>query len=481
VIIAKTNLAELDAEAARNRLLIAHEGAIRSVAAMLSKSLRHGGLINELVQEGRIALNWAIDHFEPYSNPASDNEQKKNERLRTYSGRITLNWASDHFKPYSNPAPDEERRKPARLWTYSRRRVIGAMLDFVGRMRHGGITGLGRQLDVIKKVHQAHDEIMSKSGKKPSVAEIATRLKLTEKAVENALNVIGIAGDRIVSLTPSAPDVIQLLGTEPPIDKQLESKEQFQALIRALKHLRSPRYDGHYDQACDYFELRYFKELGVDEIADLKGVNRTTVWRGLEEKIKPALDRLRTHLPDDVLALYHIREVKAEDREHVEMHLVETSPGDHYCRYCYRRFDTLKSVVPLYLQGLESEQVVMRIQEDSNAIRKMFSKLCKILPHFSDDELKRDDMGAVDKEGKAYAEMHLRHCSSCSGRRRSFGLLTPLILSFFLLWQLWLNASNQSERPDYVSSEAAAAPVVVAGRSLPFPRRWEGGNDASIK
>src|SRR5215510_374063 len=85
IIIAKTRLDGLDASGARNRLLEEHEGAICGVSNMLCAALGRGDLLEDFMQEGRVALNQAINHFEPFSRWNPDTQRDETARLWSYA------------------------------------------------------------------------------------------------------------------------------------------------------------------------------------------------------------------------------------------------------------------------------------------------------------------------------------------------------------------------------------------------------------
>lgn len=346
VVIARTNLAGLDAGDARERLLKEHMSAIRAVAGRLCAGLGRGDLLDELIQEGLIAFNKAIDKFLPYSD---------------------LN-------------PDTGRDETARLWTYAFPRVSGAMWDHLEQQRHGGIVGLGRRMRLARKVLRAHDELMRRSqGEKPTPAEIARELRLSPQEVEEALMLVETA---VVPIAPAAASeeneepVAELRARGPAPDEQAIWKERLRDLRRAIGHLRHPRYKGKYERQLKIFILQYFAEMRVHEIVEEQKMERVNVSTDLR-RIKAKISAQMTHPSDELLARYHAGSVTREERKEVETHLTEFSPDGSYCRPCKSRSDRLKLIVPLYLRNLDVGQIAAqlnfsaKVAEDAIAVLRI--------------------------------------------------------------------------------------------------------------
>jgi RNA polymerase sigma factor (sigma-70 family) len=411
VIIAKTRLDELDAGGACNQLLEEHESAIRGVAKKLCAALGRGDLLEDFMQEGRVALNQAINHFEPLSG-----------------------WN-----------PENQRDETARLWSYAYRRVMGAMWNYFGKLESVGIRGLGHQLNLARKALQVHDNLLKAKGEKPTPAAIAKELNLSIQAVEQALGLIGlgvVSLDDLLTPDESKAPAIQLRSIEPPPDDQAEWKERLGELQGALKHLRDPRYGGKYERHYKVFILRYFGELKIDEIAEGLNIPPGTVKNDLY-RFEVKLWNLLTHLPEELLGRYHAQfayAITPEERQHVETHLKELSPDHPYCGSCKSLSDLFALVTPLYFQGVETNEIIAKLRLPSSALENALTRLRRAYPHLNSEELSGYEGGNVEARARSKIDIHLRYCCYCL-RRVKLSRFPALLLIFALLLPLLLQAA----------------------------------------
>ena len=132
--------------AARDELVIAHLGLVKSIARKLCNPESNPELFNDLVQKGNVAFIEAVYRF------------------------------------------DED--KGARLGTYAYLDVKGAMLDYIDKEQWRGINIPRPLRDLARKVGRVHDQLMQELGRQPTVEEIAQAVGELIEKVKEALDLL---------------------------------------------------------------------------------------------------------------------------------------------------------------------------------------------------------------------------------------------------------------------------------------------------
>lgn len=82
--------------------------------------------------------------------------------------------------------------KGVKLETYAYPAIIGAMSDYLRNNGFRGCRVSRTDWDLAKNVRRAHDELMKQLWRQPTVEEIAGHLKVEQKAIEDALELLAL-------------------------------------------------------------------------------------------------------------------------------------------------------------------------------------------------------------------------------------------------------------------------------------------------
>ena len=219
----------------RERVILQHQGLVRSLAARFAG--RDGEPLEDLVQVGNVGLINALDRFDPAHGT----------RFSTFAAYTILGEIKRHFRDKTAPL-----KVPRWL----------------------------QELNAA--AHKTGERLAHELGRAPSVAEVAARLGAGEEEVLQALEA-GLIGPRLMSLESghspngSALDLAEIVGKN---DAALEHYENYAGLGRALARLN--------EREREIVALSFFGQWSQSKIARHLGISQMHVSR-LQKR---ALDRL---------------------------------------------------------------------------------------------------------------------------------------------------------------------------------------------
>jgi len=224
------------------KLIIEHLGLVKSIARKLCNPKINPGLFDDLVQEGTVALIEAIDCFDP----------AKGVQVATYA-----------------------------FWS-----IKGAMLDYIERQHWSGMNIPRPLRDLARKVGRAHDKLIQKLERQPTVEEIANAVGETSEKVEEALNLLTL---EIVSLEALSEPTEEGKGAWEPISMEplpeevvIGGNEEIDVALRKLTPNRR-----------QVIELRYWHDFSLKQIGEIMGRTENAVKQLLRNARKDLQEHLK--------------------------------------------------------------------------------------------------------------------------------------------------------------------------------------------
>lgn len=161
------------------------------------------------------------------------------------------------------------------FWGYARKRVYGAMLDYLRSL--DTVSRTDRKL--IKEVDKLVGKYFGEFGVEPEDEYLAEHLGLDIHKVREARNSIGVIG-----VLPLLEQVQIFKDTE--IIEEIENEELLERVKKAL--------DGFSEREQTVIQLYYFEELKLEEISEILNITTSRIsqiHRHVLSRIREALER----------------------------------------------------------------------------------------------------------------------------------------------------------------------------------------------
>jgi len=162
-------------------------------------------------------------------------------------------------------------KKNDNFWGYAKKRIYGAMLDFLRGM--DSLTRGNRQL--VKKIDKITEEYLTKYNHEPSDEYLSEVLNVNIEKIKKAK-----AADEIYSVMP----IEDQLSYYDDVSKKIEEEE----LIGAIKNVLS----SFNEKEQLIIQLYYFEELSLKEIADILELSESRISQIHKKAIKKIRKRL---------------------------------------------------------------------------------------------------------------------------------------------------------------------------------------------